>query len=90
MRRQGFAVPNGILHSGIFQPLAWTYVDKDTTVKVMANTLEQQLLPPFVNLPPEPEDAAFQDCRLEVLIQKAQQEHIRQMNRLAGIPDTTG
>ncbi len=82
MQRQGIKVPEDIQRTQIFWPLAWNYGGNDESPQMIAYTLECQLVPPFVSLPPEPEDAAFSDCRLELLISKARQAHQRQLETL--------
>ena len=71
MQRQRINIPAAIIRTQMFQPLAWAHGSIEEDPKTTAYTLEVQPLPPFVHFPLEPENVAFRDCRLEVLISKA-------------------
>lgn len=68
MRRQGLNAPENTWNTATFQPRPWLYGDSNLPSETVADLFETQLIPP---LSPEPNNAAFRDCRLQVLIGEA-------------------
>ena len=59
----------------------WAWEDKDPQAAAL-----EAVPPPLVrSLPPMPEDPAYQDARLEMLIREAQESYRKQMSRLRGL-----
>jgi hypothetical protein len=76
MRRQGMRPPEDLTR--VFTPIPWAWEDKDPQEAVL-----EAVSPPLVHsLPPMPEDPAYQDARLEMLIREAQESYRKQMSRL--------
>jgi hypothetical protein len=67
----------------VFTPIPWAWEDKDP----QAVALETAPPPLVRSLPPMPEDPAYRDARLEMLIREAQESYRKQMSRLWGLPE---
>jgi hypothetical protein len=67
----------------VFTPIPWAWEDKDP----QAAALETAPPPLVRSLPPMPEDPAYRDARLEMLIREAQESYRKQMSRLWGLPE---
>jgi len=81
MRRQGIRPPEDLAR--VFTPIPWAWEDKDP----QAAALETAPPPLVRSLPPIPEDPAYRDARLEMLIREAQESYRKQMSRLWGLPE---
>lgn len=70
MRRQKLNAPEDVWNTATFQPRPGVYGDLLLSPETAAKLFESQHIPP---LQPELDDAAFHDCRLQILIGEARQ-----------------
>jgi hypothetical protein len=76
MQRQGLDVPTAWNREPLCEPLAWPYCPDFPSVDAAARNMESGgVFPPHVPFAAEPDDPAYSECRLAMLIARARERH---------------